>query len=116
NNQPIGGQSMVRGRVEASFPIIEKVRGAVFYDCGFVNPDAWDFSPQTIEVPRGNTATATALYNQFHNPGAVLPASLVGPKKTFNSFASDVGIGLRLDLPIGPLRLDYGYPLNTAGN
>ena len=36
---------------------------------------------------------------------------------------SDVGIGLRLDLPIGPLRIDYGYPLQkqrgngeTAGN
>ena len=24
---------------------------------------------------------------------------------------SDVGIGVRLDLPVGPLRLDYGFPL-----
>ena len=24
---------------------------------------------------------------------------------------SDVGVGLRLDLPIGPLRIDYGWPL-----
>jgi outer membrane protein insertion porin family len=23
----------------------------------------------------------------------------------------DVGVGVRLDLPIGPLRLDYGYPI-----
>jgi outer membrane protein insertion porin family len=115
-HQPLGGQSMVRTTVEASFPIIEKARGAIFYDCGFVNPDAWDFSPQTIEVPRGNTAIATALYNQFHTPDVALPASLVGPKKTFNSFASDFGVGLRLDLPIGPLRLDYGYPVDTAGN
>ncbi|MGZ8900777.1 MAG: outer membrane protein assembly factor BamA [Limisphaerales bacterium] len=30
--------------------------------------------------------------------------------------ASDVGVGLRLDLPIGPLRLDYGFPINTGGN
>jgi outer membrane protein insertion porin family len=116
NNQPIGGQSMVRATVEASFPIIEKARGAIFYDCGFVNPDAWDFSPQTIQVPRGNNGIATSLYNQFHDPNAALPASLASPKRTYNSFASDVGVGLRLDLPIGPLRLDYGYPLNTAGN
>jgi len=24
---------------------------------------------------------------------------------------SDIGVGLRLDLPIGPLRIDYGWPL-----
>ncbi|CAN5662586.1 outer membrane protein assembly factor BamA [soil metagenome] len=30
--------------------------------------------------------------------------------------ASDVGVGLRLDLPIGPIRLDYAIPLQTAGN
>lgn len=115
-NQPIGGQSMVRATVEASFPIIEKARGAVFYDCGFVNPDAWDFAPQTIEVPRGNDAISTALYNQFHNPDHAFSASLVSPKRTYNSFASDFGVGLRLDLPIGPLRLDYGFPIEAAGN
>jgi outer membrane protein insertion porin family len=30
------------------------------------------------------------------------------------TFSADVGIGLRLNLPIGPLRLDYGYPVSTA--
>jgi outer membrane protein insertion porin family len=29
--------------------------------------------------------------------------------------ASDFGFGLRLDLPIGPLRLDYGIPIQTDG-
>jgi outer membrane protein insertion porin family len=28
-----------------------------------------------------------------------------------SNVVSDVGIGLRLDLPIGPLRIDYGWPL-----
>jgi outer membrane protein insertion porin family len=28
---------------------------------------------------------------------------------------SDVGVGLRLDLPIGPLRVDYGYPIQRDG-
>ena len=23
----------------------------------------------------------------------------------------DIGVGLRLDLPIGPIRIDYGYPI-----
>ena len=30
--------------------------------------------------------------------------------------ASDVGIGLRLDLPIGPIRIDYGIPIQKDGN
>jgi outer membrane protein insertion porin family len=32
-----------------------------------------------------------------------------------NDIASDIGIGLRLDLPIGPLRVDYGYPIQRDG-
>ncbi|MFL6506195.1 MAG: outer membrane protein assembly factor BamA [Candidatus Udaeobacter sp.] len=77
NGEPVGGQSMARATVEWTFPIIEKARGALFYDMGFVNSDAWSFG--------------------------------------FNHMASDVGIGIRLDLPIGPLRLDYGYPVMRDG-
>jgi outer membrane protein insertion porin family len=77
NGEPIGGNSMARLTVEYTFPLIQKARGAVFYDTGFVNSDAWSFG--------------------------------------FNHIASDVGIGLRLDLPIGPLRLDYGYPIQRDG-
>lgn len=29
--------------------------------------------------------------------------------------ASDIGAGIRLNLPIGPMRLDYGYPLKRDG-
>jgi outer membrane protein insertion porin family len=32
-----------------------------------------------------------------------------------NRVVSDAGIGIRLDLPIGPLRIDYGIPLEKAG-
>ncbi|HEY2681381.1 MAG TPA: outer membrane protein assembly factor BamA [Candidatus Udaeobacter sp.] len=77
NGEPIGGQSMARTTFEWTFPIIEKARGALFYDMGFVNSSAWSFG--------------------------------------FNHMASDVGVGIRLDLPIGPLRLDYGYPVMRDG-
>src|SRR5438067_4997316 len=77
NGEPVGGQSMARATLEWTFPIIEKARGAVFYDTGFVNTSEWSFG--------------------------------------FNHMASDVGVGLRLDLPIGPLRLDYGYPVMRDG-
>ncbi len=75
--EPIGGQSMARFTTEITFPIIEKARGAFFYDTGFVNADPYDFST--------------------------------------NHVASDVGFGLRLDLPIGPLRVDYGIPIQKDG-
>jgi len=77
NGEPIGGKTMWRTTIEWTFPIIEKARGAVFYDTGFVNSEEWSFG--------------------------------------FNHIASDIGIGLRLDLPIGPLRLDYGYPVQRDG-
>jgi outer membrane protein insertion porin family len=77
NGEPIGGKSMARATVELTFPIIEKARGAIFYDTGFVNESQWSFG--------------------------------------FNHIASDIGVGLRLDLPIGPLRLDYGYPIQRDG-
>ena len=46
-----------------------------------------------------------------------IPALLTASEWSFgfNHIASDVGIGLRLDLPIGPLRLDYGCPLQRDG-
>src|SRR5438093_1420628 len=78
DGEPLGGQSMARVTVEYTFPIIEKARGAIFYDTGFVNTNPWDYN--------------------------------------FNNVASDIGFGLRLDLPIVPLRLDYGIPIQQAGN
>ncbi len=76
--EPIGGRTLGHATVELTYPIIEKVRAAVFYDTGFVNRDAYDFSTDDL--------------------------------------ASDVGLGLRLDLPIGPIRVDYGIPIQKAGN
>ncbi len=73
--EPTGGNSLARATIELTFPLIERVRGAVFYDWGVVNSNAWDFS--------------TANYND------------------------DFGFGLRLDLPIGPIRLDYGIPITS---
>ncbi|MFT7301866.1 MAG: outer membrane protein insertion porin family [Akkermansiaceae bacterium] len=74
-NEVLGGASSFFGSLELTFPITQRVRGAVFYDMGFVNEDPWDFSGSNL--------------------------------------ASDVGIGLRLDLPLGPLAVDYAIPLSS---
>lgn len=73
DDNPIGGNSLAYVTLELTFPIISRVRGAVFTDAGFVNSDAYDFGSAGANV--------------------------------------DVGFGLRLDLPIGPIRVDYGIPV-----
>jgi outer membrane protein insertion porin family len=70
---PIGGNSLAYLTFEMTFPIVSRVRGAVFSDMGFVNVQPNDFSTSNANV--------------------------------------DIGIGLRLDLPIGPIRVDYGIPV-----
>jgi outer membrane protein insertion porin family len=45
SNEPVGGSSSAYATTELTFPIWSKIRGAVFYDWGFVNVDSWDFNP-----------------------------------------------------------------------
>lgn len=71
----LGGGTSFFASAEVTFPVTQRVRGAVFYDMGFVNEDSWDFSGSDL--------------------------------------ATDVGLGLRLDLPIGPLAIDYAIPLSS---
>jgi outer membrane protein insertion porin family len=80
---PIGGSSSVYGTAELTFPIIPRLRGAIFTDWGFVNATTWDFSPAQTTID----ATTSGGLN------------------------GDVGIGARIELPIGPIRVDWGYPV-----
>ena len=86
NGQPIGGGSLARITLEYTAPVVDRVRAAVFFDSGFVNYDSYSFSAQKY-TPAG------------------------GP--TTGGLNSDVGLGLRLDLPIGPVRVDYGIPIQS---
>lgn len=45
NGDPIGGNTSAYATGELTFPIWSKVRGAAFYDWGFVNVKSWDFDP-----------------------------------------------------------------------
>lgn len=70
----IGGNTSAFASVEYTFPLIDRVRGAVFYDIGTVNLKSWDFGG--------------GIYH-------------------------DAGVGVRLNLPFGPLAIDYAIPLGT---
>jgi outer membrane protein insertion porin family len=87
-NEPIGGDTYWFASAEYSTPIIERLRFAVFYDIGMVYPGSFSFTPGTSGISGRSTG----------------------------SYADNWGVGLRLNLPIGPLRLDYGIPITSPAD
>jgi outer membrane protein insertion porin family len=90
--QPIGGQSLARFTAEVTFPIIEKVRGAIFYDVGFVNAGAWQFT--------------TDNYNSDFGIGLLLEIPAIGPIRI------DYGIPIKADIfndSSGQFQFNIGY-------
>jgi len=86
---PVGGSTSVYGTAELTFPIIPRLRGAIFTDWGYVNANAWDINPQSVTIAAN------------------------GQSYTSGGLNGDVGIGARIELPIGPIRVDWGYPVMT---
>lgn len=80
--EPLGGKTYWFGSAEYSIPIIERLRFALFYDAGMVYQNAYSFTPTKY-----SNGSSSGIYSD------------------------NFGFGIRLNLPIGPLRLDYGIPL-----
>ncbi len=53
SGEPIGGKSYGLASAEYSFDLVHPVRLAVFYDAGFVNANAYDFSPSHYNANYG---------------------------------------------------------------
>ena len=75
----LGGSTMAYANFELTFPIMERIRGAIWTDMGFLDARSFHY---TDALGEGDAAA---------------------------------GVGLRLNLPIGPLRLDYGIPYKDQG-
>ena len=65
--EPLGGNTMGYISAEVTFPIVSKIRGAIFTDLGFVNSDSWDYS--------------TGDYNADIGLGVRVNLPVVGPVK-----------------------------------
>ena len=101
NGQPIGGgtQGVYQAEVTAPFPILEnRVRWAVFCDGGFVNENVLDFQPKTYNNTQSMNVNGTPTSYQAVNGG----------------FQIGAGVGIRMDIGIGPMKFDVGFPVMTG--
>jgi len=91
---PLGGNLQILGQAEIEFPIAKRlgISGVAFFDIG---------NAYNLENRYCNGSTSTV--------GACVPISgmLGGLRKS-------VGVGLRWRSPIGPLRFEWGIPLDLA--
>jgi len=87
----IGGNMSLFGSVEYTFPVFEKVRGAIFWDVGMISSDV-----------QADEKTTTVKGKTVKNGGPI-----IGDGEIY----SNVGFGVRMFLPIGPIRLDLGFPM-----
>ncbi len=110
---PVGGRTMARFTTEFTYPIISRARGAVFYDVGFVNQDDFDFDPKDLHERSDFRFDPNKVDNDPKTPRPNPNANDLKYTEFGGGLNQDIGIGVRLDLPIGPVRLDYGYPLES---
>ncbi|MEY4511118.1 MAG: hypothetical protein RLZZ450_3240 [Pseudomonadota bacterium] len=88
----IGGNAMLRTNVEIEFPILQAVgiKGVVFTDSGTV----WNLEDTYCQAPQNLNLDPT--------------------QKTcgFNPLRFSYGFGVRWFSPMGPLRFEWGFPIN----
>lgn len=53
SGEVLGGSSLAFMTLEYTVPIIETIRGAVFFDAGYVNSESWDITPDDLYTDVG---------------------------------------------------------------
>ncbi|MBK1879785.1 outer membrane protein assembly factor BamA [Pelagicoccus mobilis] len=100
----IGGKTYGMFGAEYSFGITDDFRIAAFYDGGFVNKAAGDFSLTRDKV---------FLYEENGHPVFGNPIYTGQSRSGWND---NYGVGIRMSMMGTPLRLDYALPISTDGD
>jgi outer membrane protein assembly complex protein YaeT len=91
----VGGDALLLNSIELRFPIWQAIQGVLFHDVGNVFAEIGEISLSSNQKP--------------------LVEGLVEGKDTDFSFLSHaIGIGLRYQTPVAPVRFDVGYNLNPT--
>jgi outer membrane protein assembly factor BamA len=101
---PVGGSALFLNSLEMRFPNVtvpylqENVGFTIFHDMGNVFARPQEMLPSL---------------GRFHQPDRALCSQTASPPLcNFNYASHAVGLGVRYQTPIGPLRFDFGYNLN----
>ena len=94
----IGGKTYGMFSAEYTIGFTEGFHGAIFYDGGFVNKAAGDFSMDRVKA-----------FGEFLGEPVMLGWNNSG-------WNDNVGVGIRISVMGTPLRLDYAIPLTTSGD
>jgi outer membrane protein insertion porin family len=96
-DNPLGGTTKLFGSAEYTFPIYAftenySIRGAIFVDAGNV----W-WKKRSYNVGRRNPDGSWSSYKDTRDNAGEINVT--------------IGAGIRVNLPIGPIKIDYGYPI-----
>ena len=119
---PIGGAGALTNNLEMRLPpptlpwLGNTVSFVLFHDMGNVFTNASDAWVSAIRVHQPNRDGCKVPYKPV-NPTDIPPGPIAstGPRGecSFNYFSHAPGLGLRYHTPVGPIRLDFSYNLNT---
>jgi len=84
SKDPLGGTSLVVGNIEYTYPLFNFLKVAAFYDVG----------------------------NVWEKLGDIFSGSDTSSPLNTGGFKSGIGLGVRIKTPIGPIKLDYGFPMD----
>ncbi len=110
---PIGGAGVFINTLELRLPyptlpyVGDSLGFVIFHDMGNVFNNVSDIGPSFLRFHQPDSSTCKTLLPE----PPTSPIVTNGPC-SFNYFSQDVGLGLRYNTPIGPIRFDFAVNLN----